>query len=336
MSPFGWYAFLASIVFWPGIPALATVPRWAVIAVGLPLVSRLDLSEVEPSYLHMLFAGLVWASVGLAWTPDPLAGCLQLFYLLTLCLVFVAVAAADFDDIMCGLLAGVGVSAIVVLTQLAGHSPVAQFAPPAGLFFNRDILAEFAAPVTVWAVLTLRRRWLSAALIALLAILHSRSAALAAALGFVYASRLSLTGKLYLLSGIIVASIAAFIFGDAISAHQRIEIWRTTLTHLNLFGHGLGWFQVTFPLYQTSHSDLLQLIAELGIGSLAWLLIPIRMFAEARGSVVQRAVLLTCCVEAAVSFPLHEPMGGFVFAVAAGSLAGHRRHLLMGSTFVTG
>jgi hypothetical protein len=326
-------AFLASVAVWPGIPDMATVPRWAVIAVGLPLVSRLDPREVAEPFRWLLLGGLAWAALSVAWSPDRLGAVLALFYLLVLSLVFVAAAAAEFDAIMTGLAAGAGVSAVIAMVQMCGWSPVAQFAAPAGLFFNRDLLGEFLAPVAVWVLLR-GYRGFGLALLLVIVATHSRSAGLAALLGLIYAWRVTPTTKLFALSGVVVLSMLAISFGDQASAQQRIAIWWQAATHLSVFGHGIGWFQATYPLYVRAHSDLLQLLAELGLGAILWILTPVKMFAERRGELVQRAVLLTVCVEAAVSFPLHTPMGGFVAAAVAGSLAAACRRVFDRSALV--
>lgn len=338
MSGFGLLAFIASVAFWPGIPDMATVPRWAIIAIGLPLVSRLDIRAIDQPFRDLLLIGLAWAAVTVIWTPDHLGGALALFYLAVLALVFIAAAEAFFDDLMFGLALGVAVSAVFVVVQLAGWSPVTQFSAPAGLFFNRDLLAEFVAPVWVWVAMREGSRSIRIAASVVIAMIlmatHCRSAGLAAALGFIYASRLSFSQKSLAVAGIAVLGVAALAFGDQATAQQRIAIWWQALTHISVFGHGIGWFQVSFPLYASAHNDLLQLFAELGIGAIPWLLIPVLIFANGRGGIVQRAVLLTICVEAAVSFPLHTPMGGFVGAAVSGCLAGNRGRVFSRRTLV--
>jgi hypothetical protein len=87
-------------------------------------------------------------------------------------------------------------------------------------------------------------------------------------------------------------------------------------------GHGLGWASLAFPEEEFSHSDALQAIAELGIGGLALVLIPIAAFRGKRAGHAEHAIFSAILVEVFVSFPLHFPASGFLAAVVAGFMVG--------------
>lgn len=319
----GALGFLVAVVYWPGILEPSTLPRWLVLAIGLPLVSRLDPRAIAPPIWGQLCAGLIYAAASVFWSPDHGEGLLQFFFLLILALAFVAAAGLEsLDGVMTGLALGIGVSSALCVAQLAGWSPIMHLNVPSGLFYNREALAELAAPVAVWAIL--RRRWWLAVLSGFpLLVCQSRIAVLAAALGLLYAWRAALWAKLTALAFIALAASMS-VWADAskvLSAETRIAIWRGAVKSMTLFGRGLGWFWDVSP-YQYAHSDVLQAFDELGIGALFFASIPVLIFMRQRGSRDERMVYVTASIILALSFPLHQPAAGFVFAVLSGYLAG--------------
>ena len=153
--------FLAFCVFiGPVVTGFEDAPHWAVLALGLPLVSKLDPRPLLGWPGVLLIAGVAWAALGLAWTPDPLGGALDLWHTVLLSLVVVAAAGIENPRrVMTALAYGIAVSVGVAVFQLAGYHPIATVNRPAGLFFNRDLFAEAAAPVFIWAALG--KRWRS-------------------------------------------------------------------------------------------------------------------------------------------------------------------------------
>lgn len=319
--------FAVAIAFWPGLLSEALVPRWAVIAIGVPLVSRLD-----PRALGVPVWGLLVWLIGLAAasiivSPDRLTGGMDLIFLLILSMAFIAAAGLDsLDDVMTGLGAGLAVSSALAIGQWYGWNPVARGsgAPP-GLFFNSEVLAELAALVFVWAVV--RPRWLIAAAAAVpLIVCQSRVGALAVAVALFYAWR----PRSWLLSGLIVVGVLAsgflaiFMLGaDKIhSAGERLVVWVGMVEALQPLGRGLGWTLMSLPRQQFVHSDALQAVLEVGYGAIALALIPFLAFWKKRGNLAERALFAAVCVEVVVSFPLHVPANGFIAALAAGVLLG--------------
>lgn len=343
-------AFLVAVAFWPGLMDPAVTPRWAVLAVGLPLASRLDPRNIDPFLLVLAGMGTLWALWTLiAASPNRAIGGYELSHFLILGLAFLAGAGLkSLDGVMTGLALGIGVSAAVCVAQLFGYDGADQRmgSVPAGLFYNREMLVEFAAPVLVWAIVAgrvsgRRRRAADPCSLALaslpaapLLFCQSRLAVLAVACGLLYSWRASLRGKLAVLisvAGMGAASI--FWLGEwkMITAATRIGEWLMAIGNLTPLGLGLGWFRDhTFPDPSSAHSEPLQLMVEMGIGSIFWLAIPVVIWWRGAGGRVERAVFLAICIEAALSFTLHQPAAGFVAAVGAGFMARRRSLVRMG------
>lgn len=319
--------FAVSAAYWPGLLSGVFVPRWAAIAVGVPLLASLDPRALPEHLRYILLFLIAVAAMSVFLSPDPLAGWLEFFFIVMLSAAFVMGAGLDnLDDIMLGLAIGLVPSSILCATQYYGWwSPVPQSTAPAGLFFNSEVLAEFAALIAVWALLC--RRWAFVLVAAVpLALCGSRVALLAVAIAVLYALR---PRSRWLTAGLVLTIVAAgigllfaFGIGKMFSADQRIILWGATALALTPFGNGLGWFQAAHPVEMYAHSDALQALAELGVGGLMLLAIPITIFRNRRGTHAERAVFVAACVEIALSFPLHLPASGFTAAVVAGYLAG--------------
>lgn len=321
------WAFVVAAIYVPGLLSPAFTPRWAAIAIGAPLVSRLDPRRLDPVIAVLGLCAFVAAALSLRMSPDPLAGSLELIYLAILGVVCIAASNLDsLDDIMTGLALGIGLSAAVCVIQSAGWSPLRQTgASPSGLFVNSETLAEFAAPVFLWLVL--RQKLALAAVVAVAVILcQSRVATMAVVLGLAYAWRPKSRVLLGLIAAAIVACAVAMLLAWGVgparfmTAMQRVSLWGFTLDNLSFAGHGLGWFVSVDPTDEYAHSDVLQAMAELGIGAAFFVALPVLIFLN-RGSYVERAALIAIGFEALVSFPLHMPASGFVAACLAGFMA---------------
>ena len=316
------FGFAVSAAYWPGILSAAYTPRWAVIAVGLPFVPGFRLGG---PMLWLLGWLVVLGAMSLRLSPDQLTGFFELICIVLLCGTFIFGAALpSLDDLMIGLGVGLAISSCLTVMQALGWDGLPQSAAPAGLFYNREVLAEFAALVMVWAML--RPRWVIAfAAFVPVVLCYSRIAILTVLLGLLYAwcgrSKLRWTvsgcGLLILAAG----SLFAMGFGKAASADHRLILWGATILAFEPFGHGLGWFQAAHPVEEFAHSDVLQAIVELGYGAVALVIIPIAAFWRKRGSVAERALFAAACFQMVVSFPLHMPAQGFLVAAVAGYLA---------------
>lgn len=357
--------FAVAAAYWPGMASAAVIPRWGVIAVGVPLVSVIDPRGI-PESLRWVFSFLlaVAALATVFASPDAMAGWLELFFIALLCVVFIAAARFEsIDGLMIGLGYGLAVSSVLAVGQRLGYDfGLPQSSAPAGLFYNREVLAEFAALVFVWHALKPKTRrcpemhyvwgyhrirhiripefyWrdYSIAAVALipLALCQSRVAFATVIVALLYVwwpQRWSLRIMVTVLfPPMIVFSLIAMGYDKAASADHRLIMWVTTFYSWTQFGHGLGWFAAAHPAEELAHSDVLQVIAELGIGGFVLAAVPFIAFRNSRGGYhVERAVFVAICVEAVISFPLHFPASGFLAAVVAGFLAGRRDPVRLG------
>ncbi len=314
--------FLSATLFWPGLPSEALAPRWAAIAVGVPLVSALDLRFASAELLWLWGSGLTLAAVSLFWSMDPLGGGLDLYHLALIGLVMLAARQlSNIDRTMAGIGWGLAISAGLCLFQIFGLSPVDQAAAPAGLFVNRDILAEAAAPVFVWALLT--RRWaLAIWLVIPLVLSGSRIALLATGAGIFTISTAKIRITAYAVVGCLLSAFVISLDpGKVATAWARIGIWGSALGMISPFGAGLGSFAGVHPGYEYAHSDLLQIVAELGMGAVPFIAIAIVLVrASWRVHPALRAAAATLGTECIVSFPLHLPTTAFLAGILAGGM----------------
>lgn len=327
--------FAVAVAYWPTFLQGAFTPRWIVIAVGLPLVCSLDPRNVPPGIRGVLLFLFGLAVISTTFSsPDPLTGYYELIFVFLLCVAFIAGAGmVSIDDVMTGLGAGLGVSSYIVLMALNDNDGRGS-EDLAALFFNKEVLAEFAALVFVWAVAR-PNYFVAATSIIPVLFCGSRIAVLVAAIGILYAYRPASKWKM---AGIITAialaaMLAVFAFGPGkmVSAEHRLTLWIAVTMAWTQFGHGLGWFLTYYPLEQFAHSDAIQMVAELGIGAFVVLFIPYYAFRNGGGNRAERATLFAACIQVCVSFPLHFPASGFVVAVVAGCVVGAGNRLRLGA-----
>jgi len=154
---------------------------------------------------------------------------------------------------------------------------------------------------------------------------QERSALLAVAAGLFCRWRAEWPEKL--LAGVLIGLFAVWsllVFGPdrVLSAEDRFGLWRDALAMTTLWGRGLGAYAALHPTAGSAHSDALQLVAELGVGSLPFFLIAIRDLSLSHRAKSDKSCFVTVLVLAAISFPLHTPTAGFVSALVAGYIAG--------------
>jgi hypothetical protein len=320
--------FFVATAFWPGLLDAATAPRWAVIAAGVPLVSRLDPGSVRRWPLALFGLWLAYAALSLLWAPDRLTAAHELFRLLILAAVFLA--AANLDDIGPVLRLfgwGVAASSFLAVPQFLGWSPVGEAVAPAGLFYNRDFLAELVAPLLVWAVWR-RDWWLAVALSPAPLLCQSRVALIAIAAGLGWHVWQSARWR-WLVPAVAacVLLVAALTLGKTDSTLERLAIWQAALSDPRIFGHGMGAFTAAFPVWEYAHSDALQAVYELGIGAGLPALLVLVLCRNARRAI--GAASIAMAVEIAIAFPLHLPASGFLAVLLAGGLARARPPLFL-------
>lgn len=332
----GVWGFLVAVAFIPGIMSAAFAGRWAVIALGVPLVAPIEF-KFSPFVRFCLAFGTAWAAVSLIATPDLRGGAFELFFLIVL--VGVMGAASQLESLegaLTGLCAGVGVSSLFCLSAMAGYPLVDQVASStyAGLFYNSEVLTELAAPLFVWAVVS--KRWpLAACTILPLLVNGSRISVIAVGIAALYAFRGMDWRRLAIVASVALAAIVAMLAyrytGTLGSIGQRIVMWVATGMAITPLGNGIGWYRAVHLSEEFAHSDILQAMAELGVGAVCWAAIPVLIFWRNRGENAERAAFVALCVEAAVSFPLHVPATAFLAAILAGYLVRDRSVVRMGA-----
>ena len=328
------FGFLISVAYWPGLLSPAYVPRWAAIAIGLPLVSRLDPRRLDPLALTaaIIFLALAWTS--LRWTPGT-GGALECFYLTLLfgaLLLGAGLNEAGLDRLLTGMLVGLAPSSLLsILTATTGWLPVLQFSQqPGGLFGSSEILGEFAAPLFIWALL---RRSPQALIPAVpIALTQSRIVWVTTALvSLAMWPRLGRMTRCAAVAVVLASGCGLLILlgaPKADSAGTRIVIWVATAMAFRPGGQGIGWFTSAHPAEEFAHSDVLQAFVELGLGAAIVAIVPaVALFRAGDRSLAARSALLALCLESVVSFPLHTPASGFLAAVLAGHLARRRDHV---------
>lgn len=310
------FGFAVAVAFWPGLLGAALTPRWALVAAVPPLISRFSIRGIDPLVIGGIFAFLSYCAISLAWSPDPLGGADTLLHFVFLIAAgLCAWSLPDARPIILGMAWGVAVSGVLTIPQVFGWSPVAEIAPPAGLFFNRAALAITAAPLLVWAILD--RRWLLAAPLALpVALCESRVAIGATVIGLVAAK------SKWLWLAIPAAGVVFGLFligGKTASAAARLEIWQVAISEIGAEGRGLGAFAAMHPFWDMAHSDLLQVIHEVGIAAIIPAVGAAFILSAQRGTPLWAATV-ALAAEAVVDFPLHLPATGCLAAVLAGHL----------------
>jgi hypothetical protein len=333
-------AFLVAAAYVPGLPTASAMPRWWAIALGLPLCSVLNPRALSPAVRWAWVAWLAWAAVLLVLKQHPVEGALD--YLFMLLLFGAAIFGAEqesLDGVLKAMIYGLACASLMVIAQACGWPPalanlVPQGAAPAGFFYNREILAEFAAPLAVWALVS--RRWvLSVPVLIPVVLCHSRIAVLVLACGLIYAWVPHWRIRALLLSGVALVGLGAAIFLGIASAGLRAVLWGAAWLSITPMGHGLGWWQAAhpFPIEEFVHSDVLQAFVETGwLGGACLVAIGcIAFFSGCRcaGSECRavRAAFLGLGIECVVSFPLHTPAAGFLLACLAGFLARNGAYL---------
>ena len=328
-------AFLTSALYWPGVAGAATVPRWAAIALVVPVLLK-DQRLTAPHVAGGLF--LVWAALSMAWNTAVLDGMGALLILLMLAACFcLGNQLADLRKIYIGAALGLTVSSAVSIFQWFGFHQVPSWGGPGGLFVNGAFMAEAAALVLV-ALVAERLWWFVPGLLPALMLPDARTAVLACVTVLMIAFRRSR----FIWLALCVVPVGAYFYVSAKgygSVNERLEIWRSTLSGVTLFGHGIGSFWSAYPAYdlrpaapialrntpEFAHNEFLTVAFELGI---VGLLLFCGLCVTLAGPLdTARLVLIALFVESCFDFPLHLPVTGFLGMVVAGH-AVRNRYLL--------
>jgi hypothetical protein len=328
--------FLTSVAYDPWSVDHANTGRW--FALALIACGSLFAIRARPGLSHWLGASfLVYAALSVAWSPSRYDGVAAVAQLALLGLVFVIGSASSVGAVR-GWTVGLGAACVVqglfLVAQLAGYRPVQVIGGPggsdlAGLFVDRDVAGALGA-VSLVLVLGRRLWWfLPAALVcALLPQSHASYLALVVA-GLLWLwPRASLGTRAIGLTSVPVV-LGALLIGRSASMAERLDIWRTTVSHLTLFGRGAGSFASLLPASGYAHDEYLQFAFEYGAGSLA--LAGVLALAVWSGRALREPewhALVALLVCASLGYTLHAPATAYLVALLAGHLCGERDRVL--------
>lgn len=324
-------AFIFSILFWPGIASAATTPRWAFLAIVVPVV-LFSVKEIRLTSSHILLALIIaWVSIGFFWSTVSYDWMLGFSRLLIVAGTFlIGAQLQSLRPLLVGASIGLMLNSVLVIAQVYGFHSIQQVVSPAGLFMNKNLLAEFAGLVLVGVVYE-RIWWAIIPVLPSVILTESRG---------VYVTLISVVALLVfrkrptVVVYLLAASIA--VFGTYYLSHfdgsvmERLAIWRDTFAGYSWLGRGLGQFYVTYPEYATLvdtlaqrpehvHNDLLELGYELGVG--ASMVIAFVVVTWRAALPTERAILLAFGVIGIFSFPFYMPATAAIFALVAGRLA---------------
>lgn len=323
---------LLALAYIPPFPAGATELRWGLAAVAPTLLIR----AVPEKILIIGLLFVLWAAFTIVWSADPQTG---LFYLIQLTIIvswlFVGAARNEsvIKNLIVGLSCGIAVQFPLVLAQYFGATWVPQMVAPAGTFTNREVLGELAALLFVFNILAASRsnQLLAIPLGLTVLLCQSRVGAVAVGAGlfFVWLQRPKSVHFWFQLLVVLGICLAATIFlsleaGKMASLATRFDIWKAALHGLSLFGRGIGAFEIDWPFWEFTHSDVIQIWYELGLPGIALTVLLARRAFLSSKPLAYSGLLVASAVEISVSFPLHTPCGAVLISLLVGHLAGRK------------
>jgi hypothetical protein len=315
--------------YWPGISGAASTPRWIIAALlSVVLFCRIE-HQVRLTAAHVLgLAFVVWSLATLFWSehPDDTIGAGVL--LLMMVAAFCVGGFADMKAVYLGCAAGLLISDVVAVAQMAGWDGPLAANVPAGLFVNKNYFAEMSALVAV-ALIAERLWWALPAALPGLVLTNARGALLGLlAAGFLMVWRYSRWHAVGL------AALALIVIGGisltgvkAMSASDRLDIWGSAAVLLNWHGYGFGSFRESAPHidwipYKTGHAynEFIEAAFETGFVGCA-LLVAFLASLFRRPLATEHFVLIALIVEACFDFPFHIPSTAILGALVAGRIA---------------
>lgn len=335
----GVFSFVLPIAFVPWFTLPSDTPKWALVALGSIAACALR-PRLTVAHLAGL-AFLTFAALSLLWTTGPYDGANVLLKLLFLAGFFlIGERLESLRPVWIGLALGFTINSGVAIAQWYGWQGIPTGAWPAGLFVNKNYMAEPAALVLV-ALVASRLWWFIPGIIP--AILPpgtpvTRGAVFGLAVaGICWVFTRSKALGLVLVLGSVFAAAVLLHRGDGgNSMAERALIWGSTVNGLTWSGSGIGSFIGRFPSHAPAmdtvhmspshaHNDLIEMVYELGPGALLYLAVVLLALCGPFGAAW--LVLAAFLAEGCFGFPLHFPVTGTIAALAAGHLCRGRRSL---------
>ena len=315
------FGFLLTICFDPNLWYGATVPRWALLAVTLPLLTAFA-SPNHFTVSHLVgLVFVVWSTISLLWCANIYDGLGDLLQVLILAQAFVLGARLQsVEHILSGMALGMAVNTASVLIT---HN---------NLFFNTDMAAECAAMIAMGLICY--RKWLFLPFV--LPTLFWPPIARGAILGFLAGICCWLWPRSRWAAALLAGAmlIGGFYALDIrpLAVEARIDLWTGAWRGIDWLGHGLGSLPTLYPWVTHSwdtmierpdhaHNELIEILFDLGvIGLLGFVgMVCTSLY---RSSSVLAPALATISVISLVAFPLNIPATAFIAALVIGNLAG--------------
>ena len=313
----------------------ATAPRLALLSITLPVLALWPGIRRPRTTVLVL---VLWTALASLWSSSPPDAVWGTWMVVLLALaIALGEALAGLRQVWLG--AGLGLVMNLPFVMFQFHigqpswSTMMQVAPPAGLFVNKNMLAEAAAVVLAGAVAA--RMWPLVALSGYIVVVTECRGAIAglglAALAWVW-RRSRVTACSLGLGCALTAALWLALASPGLSTTVRLAMWLETTEHLSILGAGTGSFYHDFPMLQSAldtiharplhvHNDYLELIYELGTPGLVAILALAWACRGAPLSVL--APLLTLAGSAAFAMPWRNP----ATLLLGGLLLGHAMRL---------
>lgn len=318
-------SFLIPIAYIPGITGAALATGWAVMSVGLPVVTWREGSKMaSPVPLLCGLAFGLYVLNSFAWVDNPETGLSTVWqYALMAGAFYAGTQLLNLRKVTIGLALGFGISSLLAVGQLLGLDWIIEYIPcrPSGLMFNPIILGEGCA-LTILLCLSHRMWWLAGLLSPGLLLSQSRAAFLALAVGLVLGWCRPSQSALY--------SAACPLTFTALIAHDHADdfrwmVWRVLYHFLDFWGHGAGSIEAVIikfngTLYAPgyAHNEFLDLTYQYGVGAIPAILILLAPATRVQNAWGCYMGFLICSL---FSFPLHSPPLAFIGMVVAGHIA---------------
>lgn len=340
-------SFILPLAYWPWFAEAAATPKWVILSLALPLL----LKPAWGAGHKALLAFLCWCAVTLSWGVSIWDGVDQLWKFIIFGMAFwVGSGLADkaYERCMVAFACGIGINSVLAIMQTMGFDLLPQMASPAGLFINKNHLAEVGLLAFV-AMLSLKQWWFALGAAPSFILTLERGAFVAFGLLVVVwlwgRSRALAIVALLLIVGVGVAHFHDYSPGGSFAG--RLAIYPNTVAMILDNPLGVGTFWASFPEYhdavvetpigiydfitrpRTAHNDILTLTAEWGIPAL---LLLIWLFALSLKEEKTRYVILAFIFVGLFEFPLYLPASMFVVALCAGFACRNRGGLRGGNS----
>lgn len=323
------FAFTLAIAFDPFTYTGATTPRWALMAIALPLLCGFASPNhfSLPKLIGAVF--VAWAATSLIWTANGYDGAGTIALVMIIAMAFCYGARLQsLSPVLCGLAGGVAISSLILLIPALHAIPSIVQVYPHGLMGNRNMLGEVACLTALGCLVYKRYLFIIPLVPAIVWPPISRGAILALLSGIcVWLWPRSKTSAVALAASMCLIGSALIDFRPS-SVHERLEIWQAVLSGITFFGHGIGSLQTLMPYlsghWETSlqrvdhaHNEFIEILFELGIPGLV-LYLTLICVALRSADHSTRVLLVGFLVISCVAFPWHIPLNAFIGALVMG------------------